>query len=333
MEAVHGLRVSEGPICAAAAPKDLLCFGTTRSPTDGSSELDVSLWSWAGSSDGKNFYDSNHSKQRPVRSPYFWTQVDYLRAALEILSHRPEFFTPKQPVLTQSRLDAPSSAIALLRPGRSVCDYGKKRRMPVPMPHFGMPWIRSADLGLIFNGMVEDKVWGGSMDPAPRCFEVSPLSVAHIWDFTISVHCFNRGLADYVMQMRDSLNRSPDLGNGSSDRAKHCRTEVDLIDLARSRQKQNGVSRDPEHKSEKRDLIKADTADLKQIFIRSTECRHVCMQIWERMSVLELKKEIQDKLGILVALQILLFSGLCLQDQHTLQHYKVAKDSTIILNH
>jgi len=133
--------------------------------------------------------------------------------------------------------------------------------------------------------------------------------------------------------MRDSLNRSPNLGNGSSDRAKHGRTGVDLIDLARPRQKQNGVSPDPEHKPEKRDLIKADAADLKQIFIRSTKGRHVCMQIWERMSVLELKKEIQDKLGIPIALQILLFSGLYLQDQHTLQHYRVAKDSTIILNH
>lgn len=51
------------------------------------------------------------------------------------------------------------------------------------------------------------------------------------------------------------------------------------------------------------------------------------------MSVLELKKVIQDKLGTLVAFQILIFSGTCLQDQLTLQHYKVAKDSTIILNH
>lgn len=72
--------------------------------------------------------------------------------------------------------------------------------------------------------------------------------------------------------------------------------------------------------------------DLKKIFIRSTEGRHVCVQIWEWMSVLGLKKEIQDKLGIPVALQNLLFSRLCLQDQHTRQHYRVAKDSTIILN-
>jgi len=113
MEVVHGLRVSEGPICAAVAPKDLLCFGTARSPTAGSSELDVSLWSWDGSSDGKNFYDSNHSKQRPVRSPSFWVQVDYLRAALEILSHRPEFFT-------QNNRSLPS--LVLMRPPpRTLC--------------------------------------------------------------------------------------------------------------------------------------------------------------------------------------------------------------------
>lgn len=51
------------------------------------------------------------------------------------------------------------------------------------------------------------------------------------------------------------------------------------------------------------------------------------------MNVLELKRAIQVKLGIPVALQILIFSRHCMQDQHTLQHYRVAKDSTIVLNH
>jgi hypothetical protein len=54
--------------------------------------------------------------------------------------------------------------------------------------------------------------------------------------------------------------------------------------------------------------------------------------IKEGMDVLELKKEIQIKLGTPTTYQNLLFSGLCMQDQHTLQHYGVVKDSTIILN-
>ena len=71
--------------------------------------------------------------------------------------------------------------------------------------------------------------------------------------------------------------------------------------------------------------------DLQQIFIRLIEGRHYFVQIRKGMSILELKKEIQIKLGTPVTYQNLIFSGLCLQDQHTLQHYGVVKDSTIIL--
>lgn len=123
-------------------------------------------------------------------------------------------------------------------------------------------------------------------------------------------------------------------GRGFVDyRVEYWRKGADLLDPIRSRQKQTGRWPDPEHKPEKWVLHKANKADLKQIFIRSTAGRHVCVQIWDRMSVLELKKEIQDKLEIPVALQILIFSGHCMQDQHSLQHYRVAKDSTIALNH
>lgn len=104
-------------------------------------------------------------------------------------------------------------------------------------------------------------------------------------------------------------------------------------DRVRYRQKQNEIRPDLDHKTIKWDLSKANTTDLKQIFIRTTEGKHICVRIWEQMRVLELKKEIQDKLGIPAALQILIFSGICLQEQHFLQHYKVEKDSTIILSH
>ena len=171
------------------------------------------------------------------------------------------------------------------------------------------------------------------MDLVPWHLVVSLFSLLQIWAFIILLHRFDRGPVDYDMQIRDSPNRKPDLGNGQTDRVEYWRKGADLTDPIRSRQNQTGSSPDPEHKSEKRDLVKADTADMKQIFIRSTADRHICVQIWHWMSVLELKKEIQDKMGIPVALQILIFSGHCMQDKHTLQHYRVAKDTTIVLNH
>lgn len=152
------------------------------------------------------------------------------------------------------------------------------------------------------------------------------------WQIRGYSHRFDRGFTDRVVQKGDRPNKRHDMGSCSSDRAKYCRYGVDLSDLSRSRQKIGGNPSELEIKSVKLDFTKEDSADLKQIFIRSIEGRHVCMQIWERMSVLEVKKETQDKLGIPAPLQNLLFSGLCLQDQHTLQHYRVAKDSTIILN-
>lgn len=145
-------------------------------------------------------------------------------------------------------------------------------------------------------GPISDQVWAGEKDLAFQSIEFHPFLVEQ--------------------------NRVP-----------HGRIGMDLPDPDRDRQKQNDISSDPEYKSENRDLSKTDIADLKQIFIRSTEGKHICVQIWERMSIWELKNEIQDRLGIPVTLQILIFSGVCMQGQHTLQYYKVAKDSTIILNH
>lgn len=49
---------------------------------------------------------------------------------------------------------------------------------------------------------------------------------------------------------------------------------------------------DLEINHENRGLVKADPLDLKQIFIKSVEGRHCCLQIKEGMDVLELKKEI-----------------------------------------
>lgn len=170
------------------------------------------------------------------------------------------------------------------------------------MPISGILLVRSAALLMPLTrirfadiGTISDQVWAGEKDLAFQSIEFHPFSVEQ--------------------------NRVP-----------HGRIGMDLPDPDRDRQKQNDISSDPEYKSENRDLSKTDIADLKQIFIRSTEGKHICVQIWERMSIWELKNEIQDRLGIPVTLQILIFSGVCMQEQHTLQYYKVAKDSTIILN-
>lgn len=89
---------------------------------------------------------------------------------------------------------------------------------------------------------------------------------------------------------------------------------------------------DPENKQTNQGWVKADPTNLKQIFIRSVDDKHYCVQSKEGMDVLELKKQIQEKLGIPISYQNLIFSGHCMQDLHTLQHYGVANDSTIILN-
>lgn len=81
----------------------------------------------------------------------------------------------------------------------------------------------------------------------------------------------------------------------------------------------------------KTDPLRMDT-DLVQIFIKSIEGKHFCMRITKGMSILELKKEIQGLLGTPAHLQNLICSGHSLQDYQILQHYGIAKDSTIFLN-
>lgn len=81
-----------------------------------------------------------------------------------------------------------------------------------------------------------------------------------------------------------------------------------------------------------RGLYKPGLPDLNQIFVRSVEGRHYCIQIRAGMDVLGLKKRIQNIMGTPAIYQNLLFSGRCMQDHLTLQHYGVTNDSTIILN-
>lgn len=69
-----------------------------------------------------------------------------------------------------------------------------------------------------------------------------------------------------------------------------------------------------------------------QIFIKSIGGRNYYIRISKRMSIKELKKEIQIKLGTPTTYQNLIYTGHSLQDNHTLQDYGITKDSTIILN-
>lgn len=313
MESFHGLRVSADSFYAGA-----VCNGAAAGLRARSTRRNGSLWSWAGSLDGKYHYGLNYYKRRPENLLISWAQDDYLRAAQKIFSHCPELLTSNKLFPTLPRRDAFSSAYVLSRSGRSAYEYGKKRRPPALMPFSGMKRICFADLGPSLHDMVEGPKWGERMDLDPQQLvhackdgglygaDLPPYLTA--WTKLIRsrgfLHSINRGVAACEVQMRDRQDRGPDLEDSSPDRAKYCRSGVVLP-----------------HKEQK------------QIFIRSTEGRHVCVQIWDQMSILELKKEIQDKLGIPVAYQILIFLGKSMQDQLSLQHYRVEKDSTIILSH
>lgn len=73
-------------------------------------------------------------------------------------------------------------------------------------------------------------------------------------------------------------------------------------------------------------------SDLVQIFIKTTEGKHHCMRISQRMSIQDFKKEIQGYLGTPIQHQNLIYAGYSLQDKQTLLQYGITKDSTIILN-
>lgn len=72
--------------------------------------------------------------------------------------------------------------------------------------------------------------------------------------------------------------------------------------------------------------------DLIQIFIKTLEGRHLCWRIWKGRRILDLKYKIQNHLDISACKQNLIFSGLSLQDSHSLQDYGIATDSTIVIN-
>lgn len=62
MAGARVIRVSEGSICAVAAPRDQLCFGTAWSLAAGITELVSPFWIWPGSFAGNESHGSNQSK-------------------------------------------------------------------------------------------------------------------------------------------------------------------------------------------------------------------------------------------------------------------------------
>lgn len=72
--------------------------------------------------------------------------------------------------------------------------------------------------------------------------------------------------------------------------------------------------------------------DLIQIFIKLIGGKHYCMRLSKGWSIQALKKEIEIQLGTPTNYQNLIYSGHSMQDNQTLQHYGIIKDSTIILN-
>lgn len=91
------------------------------------------------------------------------------------------------------------------------------------------------------------------------------------------------------------------------------------------------IPADPDNKLANQGQI-STSINLLQIFIKSIEGKHFCLRLSKGMSVHELKKRIQEHIGIPDLYQNLIHSGYCLQDSQTLQHYGITNDSTIILN-
>lgn len=167
-----------------------------------------------------------------------------------------------------------------------------------------------------------------------------PLDLAFSLTITILIRGFFlfrppsvRGPAAIEWSVGDTHSSDLDLDIGTPDPEKGWNKKADLSDLKRPRKKQSGVLPDLEQKREEQDLAKAERVAPMQVFIKTTTGSHVCMQICDKMKVIDLKGDIQDKLGLPVTAQILIFSGHGMQDQLFLEHYKVAKDSTIVLTH
>ena len=68
-----------------------------------------------------------------------------------------------------------------------------------------------------------------------------------------------------------------------------------------------------------------------QIFVKTLTGRTVTLIVAEDDTVLNVKMKLKEKDGVPVDEQRLLFGGHQLEDEHTLQHYSIQKESTLHL--
>lgn len=68
-----------------------------------------------------------------------------------------------------------------------------------------------------------------------------------------------------------------------------------------------------------------------QIFIKTLTGRHITLEVEPNSGIRDIKTTIQDKTGIPPDQQRLIFLGRELEDELTLLHYSIQKDSTLHL--
>lgn len=79
-------------------------------------------------------------------------------------------------------------------------------------------------------------------------------------------------------------------------------------------------------------LHKDSEQDRTQIFIRTLSGKSICKQMWTGEMIKNIKEEIQADTGIPSNLLVLVHAGKILQENFSLQHYGIGRDSTITIS-
>lgn len=166
-------------------------------------------------------------------------------------------------------------------------------RKETPMFHLDAIWSRSAVIGRILTDKI---VRGGSRE---RGVKFLKLLAEQIWALTTWMPFCNRRPDKHILKISDSPIRSTVDASGGKE-----------FKLA---------LKDPEK-------------DRTQIFIRTLTGKTICKQIWTGLLIKNIKDEIQADMGIPSNLQSLIHEGKILQDNFSVRHYGIGRDSTIIIS-